>query len=294
MFFGILETMLAIRAVRPSNRSLSHIGIVGRCLSAPLSQKVKRDEDGKVEGARKESLKAAHSDYGAYQYKIESWFNIPNSITLTRMVASPGLAYFIVHDMKGLALGGCMLAAFTDWLDGYIAKNYSQSTVLGGMIDPVADKLVIGSLTAGLAIKGLMPVELATLIIGRDVFLFGASIVMRAMERPPGSPFFDTTYSATFEIIPSTLSKINTVNQFLLITVTLSHWMFDAPSTIETITPLWYITGATTVSSLVGYLDGSAIKRLSESGVSRGSAPVRGEGGEDGGGQGRKRGGRGG
>ena len=285
--------MLTVRAVRPWNRSLGYIGIVGRCLSAPPSKKVKRDEDGKVGGAGKESLKAAHGKYGAYQYKSESWFNVPNSITLTRMVASPGLAYFIVNDMKGLALGGCVLAAFTDWLDGYIAKNYNQSTVLGGMIDPIADKLVIGSLTAGLAIKGLMPAELATLIIGRDVFLFGASLVLRAMERPPGSPFFDTTYSATFEIIPSTLSKVNTVNQFLLITVTLSHWMLDAPSTIETITPLWYITGATTAGSLVGYLDGSAIKRLSESGVSRGSAPGE-EEGENGGERGRKGGGGGG
>ena len=141
------------------------------------------------------------------------------------------------------------------------------------MIDPVADKVVIGSLTLGLAIKGLIPVELASLIIGRDVFLFGASMVIRAIERPPDAPFFDTTYSATFEIIPSTLSKFNTVNQFLLMTITLGHFALDIPASIEIIKPLWYLTGFTTIGSLVGYLDGSAIKRLSKAGVSRGQRP---------------------
>jgi cardiolipin synthase len=270
--------MLTLYSKRPWTRQIFSICYRTRCLSIPPPRRGKTEFDGDLQGAKSGELKSPSEKYGTYQYKHESWFNIPNSITLTRMVASPALAYFILYDMKGLALGGCMLAAFTDWLDGYIAKNHNQSTVLGGMIDPVADKLVIGSLTAGLAMKGLMPAELAILIIGRDVALFGGSMALRAMEKPTDSPFFDTTYSATFEIIPSTLSKINTVNQFLLITVTLSHWMVDVPASIETIVPLWYITGATTLGSLLGYLDGSAVKRLSDSGVSRGSAPS--EGGE--------------
>ena len=242
--------------------------------SSPPSRKNVSDVGPNVERGAQACTKRIQKQYGAYKYKGESWFNLPNSITLSRMIASPALVYFIVQDMKGMALGGCCLAAFSDWLDGYIAKNYNQTTVLGGMIDPIADKLVIGSLTAGLAMKGLLPTELASLIIGRDVFLFAASLIMRAKERPPGTPFFDTTYSATFEIIPSTLSKINTVNQFGLIMVTLGHWVFEVPVSLETITPLWYLTGATTAGSLIGYLDGSAIKRLAPSGVSRGSAPT--------------------
>ena len=233
-------------------------------------ERLTREEDRKR--VEKPASKAK-GDAGAYVYTKESWFNVPNSITVARMVASPGLTYAIVHDMKGVALAGCMLAGFTDWLDGYIARKYNQSTVLGGMIDPVADKVVIGALTVGLAAKGLLPIELATLIIGRDVFLFGASMVMRGIEKPPDAPFFDTTYSATFEIIPSTLSKVNTVNQFLLMTITLGHFALEIPASIEVIKPLWYITGITTLGSLVGYLDGSAIKRLSKAGVFRGKRP---------------------
>jgi cardiolipin synthase len=205
-------------------------------------------------------------------YGKELW-TIPNIITYTRMFSSPFLGLAIVYDYKTAALAGCSIAAFSDWLDGYIAKNYNQMTVLGGMIDPAADKLMIGCLTAGIAWKGLLPVELCALIVGRDVFLLGCSFALRAMERPTGTPFFDTTYSATFEIIPSNLSKFNTIMQFGLLAGTLCNWGIAGglpPILAQGLEPLQYVTAATTLGSLVGYLDGSAIKRLSPSGVRRG------------------------
>jgi len=195
-------------------------------------------------------------------------------ITISRILASPGLAMAIVYDMKEIALGGCLLAAFSDWLDGFIAKNYNQMTVLGGMLDPIADKVMIGSLTCGLAWKGLMPVELASVIIGRDVVLIIASFAIRGYEKPDGAPFFDTTYSATFEIIPSALSKVNTGMQFLLLASTLSHFYCNLPS-IEVLEPLWWVTGTTTLLSGAGYLTGSGVRRLqgAEKGKGRGNSP---------------------
>jgi len=70
-------------------------------------------------------------------YKDELW-TTPNIITYTRMVCSPLLGWAVVNDHKNVALAGCAIAAFSDWLDGYIAKNYDQMTVLGGMLDPAA------------------------------------------------------------------------------------------------------------------------------------------------------------
>ena len=219
----------------------------------------------------KEKL-AVFTDY----YGQELW-TLPNIITYSRMVASPFLGLAIVYDYKSVALAGCAVAGFSDWLDGYIAKNYNQMTVLGGMIDPAADKIMIGCLTAGIAWKGLLPVELCALILGRDVLLLGGSFILRGMERPKGTPFFDTTYSATFEIIPSNLSKLNTIMQFGLLASTLLHWGIEGglPPVMgidiaQGLVPLQYITAATTLGSLVGYLDGSAIKRLSPSGERRG------------------------
>jgi len=191
----------------------------------------------------------------------ELW-TIPNMITISRIAASPGLALAIVYDMKEVALVGCVVAGFSDWLDGYIAKNYNQMTVLGGMLDPIADKIMVGCLTGGLAWKGLLPMELAAVILGRDAVLIAASFAIRAYERPAGSPFFDTTHSATFEIVPSTLSKVNTGLQFALLGATLSHFYCLWP-TVAALQPLWWVTGSTTVASGLGYLlTGSGVRRL--------------------------------
>lgn len=135
---------------------------------------------------------------------------IPNIITFSRILASPGLAYAIAMNMKATALVTCVVFGFSDWLDGYLAKKLNQKTIFGAFLDPMADKIMIASICSGLAYNGLIPLPLAALIVGRDAVLLGLSFLIRARERPKGSPFFDTTYSATFQIIPSDLSKVGT------------------------------------------------------------------------------------
>jgi hypothetical protein len=54
------------------------------------------------------------------------FWTLPNVITLTRIAASPLIGYAIMEDMKDIALIGCVLGAFSDWLDGFIAKNFNQ------------------------------------------------------------------------------------------------------------------------------------------------------------------------
>ena len=76
----------------------------------------------------------------------------------------------------------CLISGFLDWLDGYIAKTFNQKTVLGAFLDPLADKIFIGSVTIGLTMKGLFPVPLAMIMIGRDVFFVAALFAIRATE----------------------------------------------------------------------------------------------------------------
>jgi cardiolipin synthase len=165
--------------------------------------------------------------------------------------------------MKEVALAGCIVFGLTDWLDGYIARTFNQKTVLGEFLDPMADKVLIGALTVGLTIKGLIPIPLAAVIIGRDIALIGCSFYIRNKERPKGAPFFDTTDSATFQIVPSKLSKINTGLQFSLLTVSLMHFSTGIPS-LAFIEPFWWLTAVSTLWSGVSYLDGTGLKRLSE------------------------------
>lgn len=146
---------------------------------------------------------------------------IPNIITMSRIISSPLLSIAIAYDMKITALSGCIIFAFTDWLDGYLAKKLNQKTVLGAFLDPVADKILIGSLTIGLVVKGLLPISLAGIMIGRDITLIIASFILRAKEKPFGAHFFDTTNSATFNIVPNELSKVIYIYIYIIYTITL-------------------------------------------------------------------------
>jgi cardiolipin synthase len=119
--------------------------------------------------------------------------------------------------MKDLALFGCIFGAFTDWLDGYIAKNYNQKSIWGGILDPVADKVFVASIAIGLTMKELFPYELLGITIGRDVVLIGAGLIIRGIEKDKDKPFFDAQ-SATFEIVPTNLSKVFYLNLKIVLT----------------------------------------------------------------------------
>jgi len=134
---------------------------------------------------------------------------IPNMITVSRIISSPILGWAIMNDQKELAFGGCIIFGFSDWLDGYLAKKLNQRTVLGAFLDPFADKCMIGSLAVGLMYKGLLPVELVGLMIGRDACLIISSFAYRTLYKPPDVEFFDTSNTTNFVVEPSVLSKVS-------------------------------------------------------------------------------------
>lgn len=110
--------------------------------------------------------------------------------------------------------------------------------------------------------KGLFPFELFALTIGRDVILIGSGLIIRSLEKDSNSSFFDAS-SATFEIIPTQLSKVNTALQFILLSMTLSHFYTGTMiPTLDYIQPLWYLTAVTTIGSGVQYLSGRGLNRI--------------------------------
>ena len=60
----------------------------------------------------------------------KKFWTLPNVITISRICGSPVLLYAIANDMKAVALVGCIAGGFSDWLDGYIAKNHNQMVQL--------------------------------------------------------------------------------------------------------------------------------------------------------------------
>jgi cardiolipin synthase len=110
--------------------------------------------------------------------------------------------------MKDIAMYGVIAFVFSDWLDGYLAKRLNQQTTIGAFLDPLADKVMIGSLAVGLMYQGLLPNELVYLIVSRDLFLLACSVGLRLLSKPKDSDFWDVT-SATFKVKPNILSKVS-------------------------------------------------------------------------------------
>jgi len=107
-------------------------------------------------------------------------WTVPNILTLLRLLAAPLVAvmflYFTRPYADWFALILFVSAAFTDWLDGYLARSWKQETRLGKMLDPIADKaMVIIALLIITGFSGMNPWFLlpATLIIFREVFVSG-------------------------------------------------------------------------------------------------------------------------
>ena len=104
-------------------------------------------------------------------------FNTPNLVTLSRIVLIPLIIgiYYVPYDWIGLqeknifATTVFVLAAVTDWLDGYLARRLDQMSAFGAFLDPVADKLIVAG--ALLVLLQLERVEslVAFIIIGREI-----------------------------------------------------------------------------------------------------------------------------
>ena len=107
-------------------------------------------------------------------------WNLPNILTVLRLLAAPGVAimflYFTRPWADWFALVLFVAAALTDFLDGYLARAWKQESKLGAMLDPIADKaMVIIALLVITGFSGMNPWILlpATLIMFREVFVSG-------------------------------------------------------------------------------------------------------------------------
>ena len=188
---------------------------------------------------------------------------LPNLITLLRIACTPLLGYFIVTDQFDLALGGCVAAAFSDWLDGHIAKTYSQRTVLGTFLDPLADKFTIAVLSISLGYKEILPPEVVALWFSRDALLIGFTWVYIKRMTKDGEAVMDPSKTPV-QAEPSHISKINTALQFLTIASGMTQSVFLFPSD-SVLTGLCWTTAGTTIASGFTYLGGNALSPIAKS-----------------------------
>jgi cardiolipin synthase len=99
---------------------------------------------------------------------------LPNVISIVRLAGVPLFLWLIlVPEADGWALAVLMLSGVSDYLDGYLARRLNQTSKVGAILDPVADRLYILSTVVGLAVRDIIPWWLAILLPARDLFLWG-------------------------------------------------------------------------------------------------------------------------
>jgi cardiolipin synthase len=134
--------------------------------------------------------------------------DIPNIITVFRFLLVPPVVILLLRQQFGSALVVFGVAGFSDALDGYLAKQYGWASRLGGLLDPLADKLLLLACFITLGWLGLIPWWLVVLVIVRDlVILTGATVYHFLIER--------------LDAAPSPASKLNTFAQILLVLATM-------------------------------------------------------------------------
>ncbi|MDD3718631.1 MAG: CDP-diacylglycerol--glycerol-3-phosphate 3-phosphatidyltransferase [Actinomycetota bacterium] len=101
----------------------------------------------------------------------DNW-NLPNALTFSRVLMAPLIAFLLSDDGRlrnALAAATVGTAAFTDFLDGHIARRRGKETKLGQFLDPLADKICISTTFVMLAVRRRIPAWAPGVIIGREV-----------------------------------------------------------------------------------------------------------------------------
>jgi cardiolipin synthase (CMP-forming) len=98
---------------------------------------------------------------------------IPNVISIIRLAGVPLFLWLIlVPEADGLALAVLAISGISDYADGYLARKLNQTSKLGAILDPVADRLYILSTVIGLGIRDIIPWWVALILPARDAFLW--------------------------------------------------------------------------------------------------------------------------
>jgi len=110
--------------------------------------------------------------------------NIPNSLTILRILLIPVYIGCMTYGAYGLALVALLLAGLTDAIDGLIARRWNQQTRLGMFLDPLADKLLLTSGFLSLGTLHLIPLWVVILVVSRDVILLLGTAVAHLTVTP--------------------------------------------------------------------------------------------------------------
>lgn len=152
--------------------------------------------------------------------------NVPNILTILRIILVPVfvVTFFLVN--KWVALGVFIVAGITDALDGYIARRYDLKTELGAVLDPFADKLMLMSVLTVFTIKGYIPIIVVIIVGTKELFMIIVGIKFYLSQKKiviPSNKFGKTaTFLFYLSLILITFNFNKLLNDILIFTATVS------------------------------------------------------------------------
>ena len=167
--------------------------------------------------------------------------NLPNSLTLSRIFLTPILVVILLTRMEGKEIYGAgifVIAALTDFFDGYFARKRNQVTAVGKLLDPIADKLLVTSAFISLVELKLAPAWMVVIIVGREFAVSGVRSIAASQGYLMPANWFGKT---------KTVVQILTIVVLIVADTYKEHWLLFGRF-------LLWMTMAVSLISAVSYL----------------------------------------
>ncbi len=145
---------------------------------------------------------------------------LPNVICIVRICLVAPIMWFLVRAEYENALLLIMIAGFSDWIDGFLARRFGWESRIGGLLDPLADKLLFVSVFAALTWNGLVPLWLFAVVIGRDIIIVSGAFAYEFLIEP-------------VEPNPSRVGKLNTVMALLYLFFVMTWQIYGWPPEVS-------------------------------------------------------------
>lgn len=166
-------------------------------------------------------------------------FILPNLITVARLCAVPVTIFLILDGELAAAFWLFIAAGVSDAVDGFLAKHFDARTVIGGYLDPLADKALLVSVYIALGHQGHLPIWLVILVVFRDGLIVVGVALAHALSHP-------------IRVRPLLISKVNTGMQIALAGFVLLK--LGPGLDLRMVTPMIYLTAASTLASGAAYV----------------------------------------
>ena len=185
----------------------------------------------------------------------EPILGFPNQLTILRMICAPVFVALTLDGHLRAAVAVFILGGVTDAFDGLIARYYKQRTTLGAILDPLADKMLLGSAFVALSFAGAVPVHipkwLTVMVLSRDAIIVVSALAIAFVSNRKG-------------FSPSRLGKASTAAQMTCVALAFAANLMTFPKHVLDI--VFVVTGVLTVGSGLHYLYRASSRRFVEPG----------------------------